>query len=359
MRLPRLPQMTGVKTRSGSFFGRPLAVGLTLGSALVCAFAPRAAEAHIRMTAPMGWVTTDGDGDPQKITPCGVDSTVAYTPTNAVTTLHVGDQVTFNWIETIPHDGHFRISLAVNSRSELLDPLVTKMNSDNTASQVAISNPPVYPVLADDLFEHTAATTSPGKTYSYTITIPNMPCAKCTLQLLQFMANHPPDPSYFYHQCADVTILAASTTGTGGSGATGAGGTNAIGTGGTNATGTGGTNATGTGGTNATGTGGTNATGTGGTNATGAGGSGAGGSLTGAGGSAKGSGGSSAGGSGAGGAMGSGGDAATGPPGGPVGGTTSSSGCSCASGGAGPGSTGFALLGLALFVVARGRRARR
>lgn len=344
MRLPRVsqvPQVIGAKDSSGVALAFRAAAGLAVGAALAGWFAPRAAQAHIRMTAPAGWVTTDVDGDPQKVTPCGVDSTVPYTPTNKVTSVQAGDKVTLNWIETIPHDGHFRISLAINSRDELLDPTVTQMNSDDTAAQVAISNPPVYPVLADNLFPHLASSTASGTTYTYTVTLPsNVTCAKCTLQLLQFMANHPPDPSYFYHQCADFTITAP--TGAGGSGATGAGGTNAAGTG------TGGTNATGTGGTNATGTGGTNATGTGGS------GSGAAGhGATGAGGSGgKGSGGAS----GVGGS--SGGDAATGPPGSPAGGTTTSSGCSCATEG-GPGVPSLALLGFGFFVLGRGRRARR
>ena len=52
-------------------------------------------------------------------------------------------------------------------------------------------------MLADGLFDHKATSVSPGKAYTYTVTIPNTPCTKCTMQLLQFMANHPLDPSYF------------------------------------------------------------------------------------------------------------------------------------------------------------------
>ncbi len=208
-----------MKFQSRSFFSlRDLGAALTLVGALVVA--PGAAQAHIKMSAPADWIVTNSSGDPQKITPCGVDSTTTYTATNAVTTLHVGDKVTFTWTETVPHDGHFRISLAINSRDELKDPAVTQMNTDGTAAAVAIST--AYPVLADNLFPHTAASVSANKAYTTTVTIPNTPCTKCTLQLLQFMANHPLDPSYFYHQCADVTILAAS--GGGGSSGSGSGG---------------------------------------------------------------------------------------------------------------------------------------
>jgi MYXO-CTERM domain-containing protein len=306
------------------------------------------------MSAPADWLMTNSSGDPQKVGPCGVDSTVTYTASNMVTTVHTGDKLTVNWTETVPHDGHFRIALAINSRDELTDPAVTQMNTDGTAKQVAIST--AYPILADGLFEHTAASVSAGKAYTYTVTIPNTPCAKCTLQLLQFMANHPLDPSYFYHHCADLTILgsggASGTGGAGGrSGTGGAGGRSGTGgvvsgTGGT-VTGTGGTVA-GTGG-SASGTGGT-VSGTGGLAVTGSGGTGG---ATGTGGSAPGTGGS-----GTGGAVSGTGGEATGGSGTGGGGETGGGGCSCQTGGAGGGFMALSLVGLAL-LAARRRPARR
>ena len=339
-----------MKSQTRSFLSlRGLGAALTLVGALVVS--PGAARAHIKMSAPADWITTNSEGDPQKITPCGVDPTMpkTFTVTNAVTTLHVGDKVTFNWNETVPHDGHFRISLAINSRDELTDPAVTQMNSDGTAAQVAIST--AYPVLADNLFPHTADSVSPGKAYTYTVTIPNTPCTKCTMQLLQFMANHPLDPSYFYHQCADVTILAASGGATGGtSGSTG--GTSGSGgaagkTGGTGGvtTGTGGATA-GTGGTIG-GTGGTvTVTGTGGTVT----GTGTGGTTTGTGGTTPGTGGTAV-------SSGSGGSGTTGSGGSPEG-AGSSGGCACQLGAADARLTGLALLGVALICVRRRRRTR-
>ena len=359
-----------MKPHSRSFLSlRDLGAALSLVGALVVA--PGAAQGHIKMSAPADWIVTNSSGDPQKITPCGVDPTkpTTFTVTNAVTTLHVGDKVTFNWTETVPHDGHFRIALAINSRDELTDPAVTKANSDGTAAEVAIST--AYPVLADNLFPHTAASVSANHAYTTTVTIPNTPCTKCTLQLLQFMANHPLDPSYFYHQCADVTILAATggggtsggSTGGGSGGAAGktggtggaagkAGGTGGVTTG-TGGSGTGGATSgsggstSGTGGTT-TGTGGA-ITGTGGaTSGTGTGGatSGTGGEVaTGSGGNAPGSGGS--------GATGSGG---TGTGGSPEGG--SSGGCACELGAANVRWSGLGLLGVALVCLRRRRRLR-
>ena len=334
---------------------RGLGASLTLVAAVVVA--PRAARAHIKMSSPADWITTNSEGDPQKITPCGVDPT-APTPSTAtgiVTTLHVGDKVTFNWTETVPHDGHFRIALAINSRSELTDPTVTQMNADGTAAAVAISTS--YPVLADNLFPHTAASVTAGKAYTYTVTIPNTPCTKCTMQLLQFMANHPLDPSYFYHQCADVTILAASAATGGSSGATGGASGAAGKTGGTGgaATGTGGA-ATGTGGA-ITGTGGA-ITGTGGATS-GTGGtivSGSGGTIAGTGGTITGTGGGAANGTG-GTTVSSGGSGDTGTGGSPEG-SGSSGGCACQLGATNVRLTGLGLLGVALVCLRRRRRAR-
>jgi hypothetical protein len=357
-----------MKPQSRSFFSpRGLGAALALVGALITG--PRAARAHIKMSAPADWIMTNSEGDPQKITPCGVDPTlpppVPPMATGAVTTLHVGDKVTFNWTETVPHDGHFRISLAINSRNELTDPAVTQMNSNGTAAAVAIST--AYPVLADNLFPHTAASVSADKPYTYTVTIPNTPCAKCTLQLLQFMANHPLDPSYFYHQCADVTILAAagaagsggsvgSTGGSGGGGKPGgSGGAGKPGGTGGATTGTGGTTS-GTGGTTS-GTGGTTS-GTGGTiGGTGGSTTGTGGSTTGAGGGmATGTGGTAvSSGSGGSPASGSGG---TGEGGSPEGGG-SGGGCSCQLGGANVKlTTGLGFLCVGLVCIRRRRRTR-
>jgi MYXO-CTERM domain-containing protein len=347
-----LPEEIVMKPHPHSLFlPRGLGAALTLMGALVVA--PRAAEAHIKMSMPADWITTNAEGDPQKITPCGVDPTMpkTFTVTNAVTTLHVGDKVTFNWTETVPHDGHFRIALAINSRDELTDPAVTQMNSDGTAAQVAIST--AYPVLADDLFDHKAASVSPGKAYTYTVTIPNTPCAKCTLQLLQFMANHPLDPSYFYHQCADVTILAAS-GGTGGSSGSTGGTTGNSGSGGAaGKTGGSGGATPGTGG-STTGTGGA-ISGAGGTN------TGTGGTIGGTGGTNPGTGGTNAG-TGGGVASGTGGSAATGTGGNGTGGSPegggSSGGCACQLAAANVSWTGLGLLGIALLCVRRRRHPR-
>jgi MYXO-CTERM domain-containing protein len=319
---------------------RATAVLAGLGSILVAV----PAWAHIKLTAPADWLMTSSAGDPQKVAPCGVDPSTspgpsAYTPTNAVTTVHAGQTLTVSWVEEIPHDGHFRIALALHARDELKDPAVTATNPDGTPSAVSISTD--YPVLADNLFPHKASDVAAGKTYSVQVTIPgDASCTKCTLQVIQFMAEHPADPSYFYHHCADLSIVGAAPDG-------GASGTDAgrpaadagpAGTGGAPSSGTGETAGAGTGGAGAIGTGGARAGGTGGSSSTGAGGA-----------SSSGSGGAAA--AGTGGARSAGTGGATTPPGG----SSSSGGCSCET--APAGGAGLAALAVVLLAgLARRRR---
>ena len=105
---------------------------------------------------------------------------------------------------------HYRIALAVNSRAELPpDPSTTSRDSDKGPMSLtaAIQNPPQIPVLADGLFVHTARTTDPFET---DVQLPNISCEKCTLQIVEFMAEHGvnKDGGYFYHHCADLQIAA-------------------------------------------------------------------------------------------------------------------------------------------------------
>jgi hypothetical protein len=63
------------------------------------------------------------------------------------------------------------------------------------------------PILADGLFAHTTRATGPFET---DIAIPNINCPKCTLQIIEFMAEHGlnSDGDFSYHHCADVQITA-------------------------------------------------------------------------------------------------------------------------------------------------------
>ena len=79
----------------------------------------------------------------------------------------------------------------------------------------------MFPVLADGVFVHTTAFSAPQTT---TVTLPTtLTCTKCTLQVIEFMSDHPLNVpgGCFYHHCADISIGVAPQDG----GTTGDGGT--------------------------------------------------------------------------------------------------------------------------------------
>jgi hypothetical protein len=190
---------------------------LALGAGVVSA--PRAAWAHLRLIEPPAWVVEGALGDPQKTGPCGGTQ---VTETGVVTTFRAGQEITVVWQETVPHPGHFRISLA-RDRAELIDPQVETTNGDGvsgTSISAEITDPPKYPVLVDNLFPRSLVITPDD--FTTTVTLPDEPCDSCTLQLTQFMAQHA--PGYFYYHCANVRIVAADAELPDEDGATGAAG---------------------------------------------------------------------------------------------------------------------------------------
>jgi hypothetical protein len=178
-------------------------------------------SAHFKLLAPAPWVVTNDLGDPQKIGPCGGDPKGAHELSKAVTKVAGGSMLHLKIQETIFHSGHYRVALAVNSRTELPpDPYTFEKWTDRGPYSVwaQIQSPPQIPILADGLFQHypkpgepaSARPKTPMTPWETDIEIPNINCPKCTLQVIQFMAdhgyNHP--GGYAYHQCAELEITA-------------------------------------------------------------------------------------------------------------------------------------------------------
>ena len=175
-------------------------------------FAPLAA-AHFKLLEPQSWLVERDNGDPQKMAPCGGTSADAGTPSNIVTRIVGGAKLHLKVQETVFHPGHYRVALAVNSRAELpKDPDVTTRESARGPQSVSavIQNPVRPPVLADGLFPHTMRPSGPLPPWETDIDIPNINCEKCTLQIIQFMAEHGlnRDGDFSYHHCADLQITA-------------------------------------------------------------------------------------------------------------------------------------------------------
>lgn len=184
-----------------------------LSLALVCAATlPAAVHAHFKLVEPASWIVENERGDPQKAAPCGAVPATPPTPSEAITKVVGGSKLHLKVQETIYHPGHYRVALAVNARTELpADPYTFERMTDRGPSSVwaAIQSPPQIPVIADGLFQHYTRPASP-QTFETDVQLPNITCPKCTMQVIQFMAEHGYNQpgGYSYHHCADLAITA-------------------------------------------------------------------------------------------------------------------------------------------------------
>jgi hypothetical protein len=158
------------------------------------------ALAHFKFLEPPSALVTEdgGKGAP----PCG-----AGIPSGTVTKAQGGHPFTIRLLEFIPHPGHYRIALSVASRAELpkdADAVV----QDGKSVSAPFDSAPKPPVLMDGAFVHT--TTPRNTEWKIDVTLPNLSCDKCTLQVTQFMAEHALNPGggFYYHHCADLQITA-------------------------------------------------------------------------------------------------------------------------------------------------------
>jgi len=185
------------------WYGSALAFGLALF--------PTWSQAHFKLLAPASWLVENQLGDPQKAAPCGGTNTDFGKPTYAVTDVKGGTALHVKVQETVYHPGFYRVALAVNSPTELpVDPKAQTMTNDKgvvVSVSAEVMNPVAAPVLADGLFVHTAKTDQPFET---DVTLPNLNCKSCTLQVIQFMEQHGVNnPGQFsYHHCAVLRITA-------------------------------------------------------------------------------------------------------------------------------------------------------
>jgi hypothetical protein len=181
--------------------------GVVLGLALM----PLAANAHFRLLAPASWIAENALGDPQKTAPCGGTYADFGKPTYAVTDVTGGSLLHVKVQETVYHPGHYRIALAVNSPTELpVDPKATTATDANgkvMSVSAEVMSPLAPPVLADGLWAHDDHVLH---IYETDVTIPNINCKSCTLQVMQFMEMHPVNnPGQFsYHHCAILHVTA-------------------------------------------------------------------------------------------------------------------------------------------------------
>jgi hypothetical protein len=145
------------------------------------------ARAHITQVFPPprpGTVVANGY-------PCG------YNPDPGRTTalvLRPGAMVEVRWTEWINHPGHFRISFDNDGQDSFIDPASYTDFYTNAA------------VLLDDIEDANGVSE-----HSATITLPNVQCNNCTLQVMQVLTDKAPytsGPSSddLHRVCADLTL---------------------------------------------------------------------------------------------------------------------------------------------------------
>ncbi|MGZ3404963.1 MAG: SCE4755 family polysaccharide monooxygenase-like protein [Polyangia bacterium] len=179
-----------------------------------------------------------------------------------------GSTITVSFVETVPHPSYFRFAFQQSGDSEFKEPASIKPidknrpcpidSGDHCGASDFYNTPNVLPMM-DNLDPHLAGA---SKTWTYQVTLPNVECDNCTLQIIQVMednafhGDYDPTPGVgiedIYHQCIDLVLKAgtppgADMAGTGGAGGGGGGGTG--GTGGTGGGASGGGSGTGGGGT--------------------------------------------------------------------------------------------------------------
>ena len=175
--------------------------------------APAIARGHFKLVEPASWLIENDRGDPQKTGPCGGSNTDWGKPSYAVTKAVGGQKLHVKVQETIYHPGHYRVALAVNSPTELPpDPETTTREGERGPLSVSavIQTAPQIPVLADGLFPHATKPAGPMPAFETDVVLPNINCKQCTLQVIQFMAEHGfNNPGgYSYHHCAAIQISA-------------------------------------------------------------------------------------------------------------------------------------------------------
>ena len=152
---------------------------LTIAALVLLLGSASPALAHIRLDVP-----TNRYND-QKNGPCGA---VDDRRTDRVTFLEPGATITVQWEETIKHPSHFRIAFSEVGTEDFEDPQDFDDYDTNDA------------VLLDAIPDR-----EERGGFEAEVTLPDVECDDCTLQLMQIMYDKSLDNA-FYWQCADLVL---------------------------------------------------------------------------------------------------------------------------------------------------------
>jgi hypothetical protein len=171
---------------------------LAFTALLATAVAPIPAHAHFVLEEPISMFEQNVLGEPSREEPCGAGESAVET--NVRTSFVAGATIEVTIHETIFTPGHYRVALALEEPADLPPPPIVTPTATPCGTAV-IQDPPVFPVLADGVLAHTSAFEGPQ---TVSVTLPDVTCESCTLQVLQFESMRVP-PCFHYH-CAAIRI---------------------------------------------------------------------------------------------------------------------------------------------------------
>ena len=177
------------------------------------------ASAHISLEKGGTHLSRYGDAA-LKEGPCG---TAGGKRGTNVYTYAPGQTIAISLVETIAHPSYFRIAFDNDGDDGFIEPASIKPidparkcpdgPGDHCGASDFYNAPSVLPLM-DDLNPHLAGAALPK--YTWMVTLPNVECTNCTLQIIQVMeddAFHGPyDPTPgvgvedIYHQCIDLVL---------------------------------------------------------------------------------------------------------------------------------------------------------
>lgn len=223
-------------------------IGQLATAAFLVVGAGGTAFAHISLEQGGTHLSRDGEAN-LKEGPCGKAGSTRGTN---IYTYAPGATITVRFVETIPHPSYFRFAFQQSGDDQFKEPASIHPidasrpcpidSGDHCGASDFYNTPNVLPMM-DNLDPHLAGA-SKG-TYEYQVTLPNVECDNCTLQLIQVMednqfhGDYDPTPGVgiedIYHQCIDLVLKQGApmsnnvdlggTAGAGGGGGGGTGGT--------------------------------------------------------------------------------------------------------------------------------------
>ena len=153
---------------------------------------PLEARAHLGLDVP----TSRYGPDTLKTGPCGV---AGGERTTNVTYFEPGETIEVHWDEYVDHRGHYRIAFDDDGVDDFVDPATMMELNSNDA------------VLLDGIADKGQG----ERDYVATVTLPDLSCDNCTLQVIQVMYDKPPyttPGNDIYYQCADLVLREAGTS---------------------------------------------------------------------------------------------------------------------------------------------------